>query len=66
VLEREESFLPVEIAGGWLGVGKEIAEELFRGLAPGPFDSQGELKPRPPKEEEKSGPTVSSEMYPIA
>jgi len=34
--------------------GKEIAEELFRGLAPG-------LKPRPPKEQRSAGVQLRAE-----
>jgi len=41
---REESFLPVEITGAWLAAEKEIGEDCFGCFAPGPFDSQGELK----------------------
>jgi hypothetical protein len=62
--KRKESFVPVEITGAWVRGRKGLGEGLFWGwFAPGPFDSQGEpfnsqdeLKPRPPKERRRADP----------
>jgi len=62
--KRKESFMPVEITGAWFRAEKGIGGRIVLGwFPPGPFDSQdelfdsqGELKPRPPKERGRGDP----------
>ena len=63
--KREESFVPVEITGGWVRAEKGIGGRIVLGwFAPGsiggtqgkPFDSQGKLKPESLKSEKQIPP----------
>ncbi len=55
--KREESFMPVEITGAWVWAEKGMGGRIVLGwFAPGSFDSQDELKPRPPKERRRVDP----------
>jgi hypothetical protein len=43
--------MPAEITDAWVRAEKGIGGRIVLGwFAPGSFDSQGNLKPRPPKE----------------
>jgi len=52
--------MPVEITGAWVRAERGIGGRIVLGwFAPGSFDSQGELKLRPPKERRRADPGLS-------